>query len=499
MADDLSTFPEKEFSTFFDPTTAADFFLGDLEDPNLALQEWWLHPNRLALLRIIRTDPLLWASIGLLSERAYLGTKKLMVWLDGMARMEGTVSAVTSPALQHPSHTPAPTLEGLLRTKDGHAKETLANLQYLLRLSPWYGDLWWNALTGTAMYQQMVFTDQRLGEMTEWLQKQYGMPVRSTTMLTKAVEYVASLTTRNPLQDWLSTLRAWDGLPRIASFLSEQLGAPDTPRTTWLSRVLFLALVDRIVQPGNLQRFVPILEGREGLGKTAACQWLAGEGYYLNFDQSADSKEIHMAIRGKLVVEFGELAMFGRTQNARLKSFLTMRSEQYVPKYANFLVEFPRSCVFIGTVNHDTNGFLERMSENTRFFPIEVRTWERPDMGYRAQCFAEAMVNYQQCTPETPWWDEPLEMMGENTQVRQARQVSFRYEELLDNWLETQPREAVSMREIYDGAFEHLSPDKRTKALEMEIAETLRHLGWERGIRERRENRRERLYRKRPS
>ena len=78
------------------------------------------------------------------------------------------------------------------------------------------------------------------------------------------------------LQEWLKALPPWDSVTRLETWLHEVAKAPKTAYGRAVSRILPLSMVARAMSPGCLYRFVVILEGPEGSGKTSLVRALGG-------------------------------------------------------------------------------------------------------------------------------------------------------------------------------------------------------------------------------
>jgi len=119
---------------------------------------------------------------------------------------------------------------------------------------------------------------------------------------------------------------------------------------------------------------VPVLCGKQGIGKTRFCEYLA-----TSHDMYVDMGNKHSALGspdslrlmcGKIVVELGEMSLWRKTDAESVKSFVTQKVDSWVPKYKESSVDFKRSFFFIG--NSNTESFLRDFSGNRRWFPVHV-------------------------------------------------------------------------------------------------------------------------------
>ena len=81
-----------------------------------------------------------------------------------------------------------------------------------------------------------------------------------------------------------------------------------------------------------------ILEGPEGSGKTSLVRALGGDEWYTELTKGLDNKEIYMLIQGAWVAEMAELDTLTRSEESRLKAFVTAKEDQYIPKYSNLKI-----------------------------------------------------------------------------------------------------------------------------------------------------------------
>ena len=92
--------------------------------------------------------------------------------------------------------------------------------------------------------------------------------------------------------------------------------------------------------------------------------------WYGELMQDLESKEAQMRLQGKWVVELAELHALSRTQETRMKAFISLREDVFLPKYSNSEVHHKRRCIFVGTTNQ--HAYLRDATGNTRYLPIET-------------------------------------------------------------------------------------------------------------------------------
>ena len=235
----------------------------------------------------------------------------------------------------------------------------------------------------------------------------------------------------NEVQDFLSGL-TWDGVPRLDTLFIDYLGAADTPYTRAVTRKAFTAAVTRAMVPGSKYDNMLILAGPQGLGKSTLLDKMS-KGWFNDSIRTFEGKEASELLQGVWLVEISELDAFRRTDVARIKQFLSLRTDRFRAAYGRHVKELPRCCVFFGTTN--TKDFLQDRTGNRRFWPVDVGTepvrksvWA--DLaGDIDQIWAEAVVRWR--------LGEPLYLQGaleEAAKIKQEehREVSTREGIVLD-------------------------------------------------------------------
>jgi hypothetical protein len=187
-------------------------------------------------------------------------------------------------------------------------------------------------------------------------------------LIRDSVAYVAALNTFDSAQHWLGGL-AWDGVPRVRGFLHRYLGAADTPYTQAIGLYLWTALAGRVLVPGCKADMVPVLVGAQGTRKTSAVAALVpADDFFTPIDLNDKDDDLSRKMRGKLVIELGELRGLATREAEHIKGFITRTVEEWVPKYFELTARYPRRCVFVGTSNKDD--FLADETGERRWLPF---------------------------------------------------------------------------------------------------------------------------------
>ncbi|WP_448046330.1 VapE domain-containing protein [Bradyrhizobium liaoningense] len=165
---------------------------------------------------------------------------------------------------------------------------------------------------------------------------------------------------------------AWDGQPRLASWLSRTCAVPNDAYHQAVGRNVIGGLVKRARTPGAKHDEVMILIGKQGTAKSTLCRTLALQDDWFTDSVAFDGspQNIVPQLFGKLVVELAELDGMAKKEVQHIKAFITRQSDNVTLKYKAFASDFERRCIFIGTSNEDSP--LVDITGNRRFLPVRV-------------------------------------------------------------------------------------------------------------------------------
>jgi putative DNA primase/helicase len=178
-------------------------------------------------------------------------------------------------------------------------------------------------------------------------------------------------------------------------------------------RWFIISAVARVMVPGIKADTCLVLEGNQGLGKSGFLRTLAGE-WFSDSPIPLGNKDAFLGLRGVWIAELAELGAFLRKDPDIIKQFMSSPVDRYRPPYATEAEDFPRQCVFAGTVNHFT--YLKDATGARRFNPVRVT---RVDLSAlerdRDQLWAEAMLAWR---AGESWWPTTSEQL-ENAELAQ--------------------------------------------------------------------------------
>jgi predicted P-loop ATPase len=314
--------------------------------------------------------------------------------------------------------------------------------------------------------------DEDVSQLQEWLQHQ-GMPKIGKDQVHQAVDQRAMERAFHPVRDYLDGLR-WDKTHRVDEWLSTYLGAPKDAYTARIGRMFIIAMVARIFKPGCKVDYMLVLEGEQGERKSSALRILAGEKCFsdsLPDLHHGDAVRLSMHLRGKWLVEVGELSAIGKADTEALKAFITRQEERFTPKFGRKEVTEPRQCVFAGSTNKDT--YLKDETGARRFWPFKVGRIDLDALAKdRDQLFAEAVAAYR---AGEPWWPDAAFERAHIKPQQDARFEVDAWEEAIGAFVKGQDR--VTIAQVAGSAL-GIEVGKVDKRAEMRIAAVLTGLHW---------------------
>ncbi|WP_085584428.1 MULTISPECIES: VapE domain-containing protein [unclassified Pseudomonas] len=306
----------------------------------------------------------------------------------------------------------------------------------------------------------------------KWLAQQYNLRVKASHVI-EAVSVVAHDHAFHPVRQYLRKLE-WDRVPRLERWLTDVMGVKATDYSAKVGKRWMLSAVARVMKPGCKADSVMILEGAQGAGKSTAMSVIGGE-WFMDTPFALGDKDGFQAIRGKWIVELGELDSFNKAESTKAKQFFSASTDTYRESYGRRTMDVPRQCVFVGTTNQDE--YLKDATGNRRYWPVACTKVDLELLrSIRDQLWAEAVFCYD---AGDLWWvaREEAAMFGEE---QDERFVVDEWEGPILAWLEeSHIGETATGSDVLNAALK-LDYGHWGKPEQMRVGAIMHRLGWRR-------------------
>jgi putative DNA primase/helicase len=315
-----------------------------------------------------------------------------------------------------------------------------------------------------------AWVDEDAVRAQAWLIREYQLSLGRETVR-DAIAVVARRRVVHPVREWLSELR-WDGQLRVDNWFEKYLGCPADAYTSRVGRWFLLGAIARIMRPGCKVDTMPVLEGQQGAGKSTALRTLFGEGWFTDTPLDLSSKDRFVGLQGTWCHEIAELDSFSRTDESRIKSFLSSPTDTFRPPYGRGVVTVPRQLVFAGTVNRDD--YLRDETGNRRFFPVRCGRVDLEALGRdRDLIWAEAFAAFES---GAVWWPVGDELAA-CAEEQAARVQQDPWQSIISHAVSIQTE--VTVTQLLERHL-NLEPGKIAQGDANRVAKILRLLGFRR-------------------
>jgi predicted P-loop ATPase len=100
---------------------------------------------------------------------------------------------------------------------------------------------------------------------------------------------------------------------------------------------------------------------------------------------------------GNWIVELGEMETIIKYESATVKGFFSRNCDRFRMAYERKAKDFPRKCIFVGSLNPEQTGWLKDHTGNRRYWPVPVGNINLAGITEdRNQLWAEARVYFEQ-------------------------------------------------------------------------------------------------------
>ena len=319
-----------------------------------------------------------------------------------------------------------------------------------------------------------AWTDEDDIRLSSYLAARFSILDVPEKKVRAAIVVVAKEKPLHPIRDYLAHV-AWDGTPRLDSWLSTFLGVEPGEYTSKAGRWWLISAVARVLSPGCQVDHTLILEGPQGHGKTSALRVLGGEWFSDADLGDLRSKEAALALQGIWILELAEGEVFSRASTRALKAFVTKTFDDLIPKFSNLRQRLLRRCVFALTIN-DAD-YLVDPTGNRRWWPVRIGTIDLEGLqAARDQLWAEAVALFK---AGAKWWPVTHAERALCKAEQDERQAHDVWEEPIRDGVRRLPSVTVAGVLGIVGVM----PDRQGRREQLRVGACLRALGWIEGAR----------------
>ena len=261
-------------------------------------------------------------------------------------------------------------------------------------------------------------------------------------MVHDAVRVAANRNSFHPILERYDALREQDRIgpeDLIERLFIDYYGCPDTPYYRELSRLILIASVARVEEPGCKFDYAIIVEGAQGTRKSSSIAALYGKDYFGEIDGDLGNlQKTAEQIAGKHALELPELSAMHKSEANDAKAFMSRQQDDVRMVYDRNKSQFPRQCVIWGTTNDQQ--YLRDTTGGRRYLIVEsLDTMIDCDGILRDNdaIWQAAAFGYDEMREEQPYGELPLFLQGEAAVEAKRLQERARKTEVWEHWLET--------------------------------------------------------------
>jgi predicted P-loop ATPase len=217
----------------------------------------------------------------------------------------------------------------------------------------------------------------------------------------------------------------------------------------------------------------------QGTDKSTALSILAVRDEWFSDDLplNIEGKQVIEALRGRWIIEAGELSGMRRTDIGHLKAFLSRQVDRARLAYGRIVSEVPRQCVIVGTTN-DLE-YLRDTTGNRRFWPVRCQRFDVAALKRdRDQLWAEAAQ--REAAGASIRLSPELWPVAVNEQAQRLTQDPWLYDlqEALQYVDDGKAPLKISMADVW--TILDVRGAQKTQEQSRRVGEAMRKLGWRR-------------------
>lgn len=321
---------------------------------------------------------------------------------------------------------------GLTLNEDGFPHQNDTNIAALLA-NRWEGTIISDRRLG--VYQDGEQADLAMihRESKSYIQKKF-MHGASSHMIASALEDALLDLRRDLIKELVESLE-WDQVSRLSTWGSQYIKSNNPKVANEWGRLLMTGLALRIMQPGTKVDIVPILVGKQGIGKTTFFEELSsfnGYKFYqslLNFSSDAnDGNRTEVTMLEKaVIVDLGEGVVFNSFKQNQdiVKQRISQTYDSYRPAYSKVIKTVQRGFIFVGTSNR--RDLLSDSTGSRRFLMLEALSITKLPYAEKLQILAEVVAKQDQIL-QSNWYD--IQLTLEDFKQAEITQEEDRFEHI---------------------------------------------------------------------
>ena len=280
--------------------------------------------------------------------------------------------------------------------------KNLSNLRLMIESDNIARGLKYNEFTNDIQVNDKTIDDNFIRQLRINIDKYYTTDTKimdfSENDIFTMVNEIARDNSFHPIKQMIES-KEWDGVERAETLFIDYLGADDNRYIRESTRKWLAGSVARIYEPGVKFEIIPILQGKQGIGKSTIASKLGGTYFTDSLQGLGNTKDDYQMLIGTWIAELGELSSLSSTKVETIKGFTSATEDKIRLPYERITQTFKRTVSFIGTTN--PKEYLKDLTGNRRFFPIpldETKTTKdvfKLDDDTIQQIWAEAYTYYK--------------------------------------------------------------------------------------------------------
>ena len=225
------------------------------------------------------------------------------------------------------------------------------------------------------LIRAIAWSDSDDEGLQNYLDTTYNL--RNEKIFKGAIDEYSHKHSYHPVRDFFNKgLPEWDGKPRAEKVFIDALDVEDSEYARKVSLHWLLGGVARIFHPGCKFDYTLVTKGKQGIGKSTILGKLSVNKDWFNDSlDSFEGKDALEQLQGSWIIEIGEMQATRKSENEKIKSFISRQVDEFRKSYGHRKEAYPRQCVFSATTNSEE--FLKDRTGGRRFLILvsEAKTY----------------------------------------------------------------------------------------------------------------------------